>query len=135
VRIPERQKLLDFSVLAMRISLGIIFLWFGALKLSGNNPVYDLVYASFPFLADGIGNLFLSLLEVMIGILLLINAVPRLTHIVLLLHLAGTFATFITAPSMMFHPYFPILTFEGEFVVKNLTLALGGIIVLLYQEK
>ncbi len=118
----------------MRISLGLIFFWFGALKLSGNNPVYDLVYASFPILADGIGNYALSVLEIVIGIGLLCNIMPRLVHTVLLFHLAGTFATFITAPEMMFEPYFPILTLAGEFVVKNLALALGGIIVLLHQH-
>lgn len=41
--------LFERSVAFLRIAIGIIFFWFGALKLASYNPVYDIVYASFPF--------------------------------------------------------------------------------------
>lgn len=93
--------------------------------------MYDIVYASFPFLADGVGNLFLGGLEALIGVTLIGNFFFQTTHAAFLLHLAGTFAVFITAPELMFRPYFPILTLAGGFVVKNLSLAMGGIAVIL----
>lgn len=114
----------------MRIALGIIFLWFGLLKFYSPNPVYDLLKATFSFLADPPGIYFLGILETLIGLGIIINLYPKFTHTVLILHLFGTFATFFISPGTMFNPYFPFLTLAGEFVVKNLALAVGGLIVL-----
>ncbi len=129
------EKVFERSIALLRIALGIIFFWFAMLKLSGFNPVYDIVYASFPFLASGIGNLFLGGLEAVIGVALLLNIFPRTTHAILILHLLGTFGVFITAPQIMFSPSFPMLTLAGEFVVKNLSLAMSGIVVILYHMR
>jgi uncharacterized membrane protein YkgB len=128
-------KLLRWSVVGMRMALGVIFFWFGALKFTGQNPVYEIIQASFPFLAEGPGNYFLASLETLIGLGLFLNILPKLIHLALISHLLGTFGVFITAPEIMFEPYFPYLTLEGEFVVKNLALAMGGIIVLLYTSR
>ncbi|OHA21367.1 MAG: hypothetical protein A2849_00005 [Candidatus Taylorbacteria bacterium RIFCSPHIGHO2_01_FULL_51_15] len=129
------EKVFEESVALLRIALGIIFFWFGALKLAGFNPVYDIVYASFPFLADGVGNLFLGGFEALIGLALISNAFAKTTHLILIFHLLGTFTVFITAPEIMFDPQFPFLTLAGEFVVKNLSLAMGGIVVILYHMR
>ena len=129
------EKAFEKSVAMLRIALGIIFFWFAALKLAGYNPVYDIVYASFPFLADGIGNLFLGGLELAIGIALLCNVFPKTTHAILICHLLGTFSALVTAPELMFEPHFPLLTLAGEFVVKNLSLAMSGIVVILYHMR
>lgn len=122
----RNEKLLIF---ALRVSLGLIFFWFGALKVIGYNPVYEIVYSTFPLFATGIGNVVLGLIEAAIGIGLLWNAFRPLVHGALLLHLVGTFSTFFMAPSLMFDPYFPILTLSGEFVFKNITLAIAGLVV------
>lgn len=114
----------------MRVALGIIFLWFGLLKFYSPNPVYDLLKATFSFLADPPGIYFLGALEMLIGLGLIINIFPKITHRILILHLLGTFATFFISPGIMFDPYFPFLTLVGEFVVKNFVLAIGGLIVL-----
>ena len=39
------EKVFEHSVALMRIALGIIFFWFGALKLAGFNPVYEMALA------------------------------------------------------------------------------------------
>lgn len=127
------EKAFKCSITLLRIAIGVIFFWFGALKLSGYNPVYDIVYASFPFLAAGVGNLLLGGLETIIGLALICNAFPRTAHAILIMHLLGTFSVFLTAPGLMFDPGFPFLTLAGEFVVKNLSLAMGGIVVILYH--
>lgn len=121
--------------MGMRIALGIIFLWFGLLKFSGNNPVYDIVYASFPFLAEGIGNYILATFETVVGIGLLLNIMPKIVHISLILHLLGTFIVFLLAPEIMFYPSIPFLTLAGEFVVKNIALTMGGFVVLAHSIK
>lgn len=128
-------KLFERSIAFLRIVIGVIFFWFGALKLAGYNPVYDIVRASFPFLADGVGNLLLGGLETAIGLALIFHVFPKTAHAILILHLLGTFSVFITAPEIMFDPGFPFLTLAGEFVVKNLSLAMGGIVVILYHMR
>lgn len=121
-------------IVALRISLGLVFFWFGALKLFGYNPVYEIVQAGFPWFASGAGNLILGIGETLIGFGLLTNIFPKLTHTVLILHLAGTFTVFITGPELMFSPYFPVLTLAGEFVFKNVVLAMSGLVVLSHQK-
>lgn len=122
-------------IIALRISLGLVFFWFGALKLFGYNPVYEIVYASFPWFAYGPGNLILGIGETLIGVGLLTNFFPKFTHAILILHLAGTFTVFITGPEIMFSPFFPILTLAGEFVFKNVVLAVSGLVVLSHSKK
>ena len=128
-------KYREVSIRWLRISLGIVFFWFGILKVFGYNPVYHIVYSTYPMLASVQGNFLLGLLEAAIGVGLLINIFPKLLHVVLVAHLIGTFVTFISAPEMMFSPFFPVLTLEGEFVVKNITLVVAGIVVLLHENK
>ena len=125
----------DRLIIALRISLGLVFFWFGALKIFGYNPVYEIVYASFPWFAYGAGNLILGIGETLIGVGLLTNIFRKLTHAVLILHLAGTFTVFITGPEIMFNPYFPMLTLAGEFVFKNIVLAVSGLVVLTHGKK
>ena len=48
------------SVALLRIAIGIVFFWFGALKLAGFNPVYDIVYASFHSLLTELAIYFLE---------------------------------------------------------------------------
>lgn len=125
----------DVLVAALRLSLGIIFIWFGGLKVVGYNPVYEIVQASFPIFATETGNIVLGALETAIGLGLLFSIFPLVTHVALLLHLAGTFMVFVLAPSLMFDPYFPILTLAGEFVFKNATLAMAGLVVLAHARR
>ncbi|MBX4211411.1 MAG: DoxX family membrane protein [Candidatus Yanofskybacteria bacterium] len=129
------RQLSAFSISGLRISIGIIFLWFGLLKFTSYNPAYDLIHASFPLLSEGGGLLFLAALETIIGIALICNWYPKVVVTVLVLHMIGTFGTFLTVPGLMFDPHFPILTMEGEFVVKNLVLATGALAVLWNSKK
>lgn len=126
---------LEKSVFWLRIALGVTFLWFGLLKFSGYNPVFGILYASFPMLAEGIGLTLLAIFETVIGVGLIFNLFPILTHVALVGHLLGTLSVFVIAPSILFSPHFPILTLAGEFVFKNVVLLLSGFVVLRYTEK
>lgn len=120
---------------ALRISLGLVFFWFGALKIIGYNPVYEIVYASFPFLASGTGNVILGAVETLIGAGLLLNVFTLVTHSALILHLLGTFSVFLLGSDLMFNPYFPVLTLSGEFVFKNAVLVVAGLVVLGHKRR
>lgn len=126
----------DFLFTALRISLAVIFVWFGALKMLGYNPVFDLIYNSiFPAFASGSGLVILGIIEVVIGILLFTNRLLFFTHCVVFLHLLGTFSTFIFGWNVIFDPKFPILTLSGEFVVKNMILAIAGLMILVRNSR
>ena len=120
----------------LRWSLAVVFIWFGALKVAGYNPVFDLIHNSMaPMLASGIGLTGLGIFECVIGLLLLCNRAILLAHLLLALHLLGTFSTFIFGWHIMFTPAFPILSLAGEFVVKNLTLVIAGLVVLVHESR
>ena len=121
-------------IIALRVSLGLIFLWFGLIKVAGYQTVYHIIKASFPMLATGRGYMILGLVEAVIGLGLITNVCRKLTHIALVLHLLGTLTVFLVSPQMMFQPYFPILTLEGEFVVKNITLLAAGLVTMMHQK-
>ena len=131
----DLRKAESYLVVALRVSLAIVFFWFGALKVFGFNPVNHIVAATFPIFGSETGSVILGAVEAIIGIGLLINIVPIVTHLALIFHLSGTMITFFVAPSLMFMPYFPILSIEGEFVVKNIVLAMAGIVVLIHERR
>ena len=123
-------------IIALRLTLAIIFFWFGALKIFGYNPVYDLIHSSMlPMMAEGAGLIGLGAFEVVIGLMLMINRAVIVTHTVLVLHLLGTFTTFLFGWHVVFDPNFPILSLSGEFVVKNATLAVAGLVVLTHESR
>ncbi len=125
----------DELIVVLRFSLALIFIWFGLLKVFGYNPVDALVSSVSPFLSTGAGLIMLGTFETLIGVGLLVNRWRLLVHTLLVLHLLGTFLTFITGWSVVFAPHFPILSLDGEFVIKNLVLATAGLLVLLHQAK
>ena len=127
-------KKLDLSIKILRISLGVIFLWFGLLKFTSHSPALEIINASFPFFGIGIGAYVLAGFETIIGVGLIFNIFPRIICTVLIVHLVCTFYVFILARKMMFNPGFPFLTLEGEFVLKNLVLIATGLVVLEYHK-
>jgi putative oxidoreductase len=119
---------------ALRISLGVVFVWFGALKLAGHSPVAGLIRATLPWFDPDLVVPALGAVEVAIGLGLLLSRLSRfrrLTLAVLCAHLTGTFLTFLDAPQMMIHRHNPLLlTGNGEFVLKNMVLICAALVLL-----
>ncbi len=87
----------QWGIPLLRVALGIVFFWFGALK-------------SHHFL--------------------------RIALILLLLQMAGTFFAVMLSLSIFFldgNPF--LLTVEGEFVVKNIVLIAGAVVIGGYEIK
>jgi uncharacterized membrane protein YkgB len=114
----------------LRIALGIVFLWFGALKLvPGLSPAEDLVRATVPFLP---GSLFLPLLglwEITIGLGFLTGRALRLTILLLFLQMPGTVAPVFLLPERVFTDFPFGLTLEGQYIVKNLVLIAAALVI------
>lgn len=118
------------SVTALRVTLGLVFLWFGALKLFDSSPVTELLKHTYWFLPLKPFAAALGAWEVLVGVGLLVKRALRFTLVLVCLHLAGTFTALLLGPGLFFHAGNPLwLTVEGEFVVKNLVLVAAGLVV------
>ncbi|PIQ84309.1 MAG: hypothetical protein COV75_03025 [Candidatus Omnitrophica bacterium CG11_big_fil_rev_8_21_14_0_20_63_9] len=119
-----------WGIRLLRICLGVVFIWFGALKVSGYSPVIALVAAAVPWFAPGVFVPFLGIWEMLVGAGLLFRVALRLTLLLFWLQMAGTFLVLVLRPDIAFQHGNPLLlTTEGEFVVKNLVLISAGLVV------
>lgn len=124
------EVLADIAMPVLRISLGVVYIWFGALKVAGVSPVAELVTRTVPFLPKRLFLVALGLGEVAIGAALLFRVALRPTLLLFALQLVGTFFTFVVQPERMVQRHNPLLlTADGEFVVKNLVLLSAGMAV------
>jgi uncharacterized membrane protein YkgB len=125
------QFLNKFSMPALRISLGIVFFWFGALKIFGESPANDVITKTIYWFNPDIFIPVLGVWESIIGICLLVPSFIRVGLFLLALQMPGTFLPLILLPEVCFQSVPFNLTLEGQYIVKNLVLigaamAVGG---------
>lgn len=114
----------------VRIALGVVFLWFGALKIFGVSPVAALVAETASFLPPQVAVVGVGIVEVIIGLGLLTGIAIRVTMLLFFLQMAATFLPVVTHPHLLFVGGNPlVLTTLGEFICKNLVLLAAGIVV------
>ncbi len=118
------------GITALRLTLALVFIWFGALKVIGASPVADLVSSTLPFLPAHVSVPLLGAVEVLIGLGLATRLALRLVLLFFALQMAGTFLVFVLLPAQSFQAGNPLLlTTTGEFVLKNLILLTAGLVV------
>ncbi|ONI80392.1 hypothetical protein ALI22I_44510 [Saccharothrix sp. ALI-22-I] len=116
---------------ALRISIGVVFVWFGMLKVTGSSPVAYLVGAAVPWVDQDFLVPALGWFEALLGVVLLLGRLPRLTLVVVAAHLAGTFLVFAQPPALVITGGNPLLlTTNGEFVLKNVVLICAALVLL-----
>jgi putative oxidoreductase len=114
----------------LRLSLGLVYIWFGALKLFGVSPVADMVAQTAEPLPPKLSVPLMGLLELAIGLGLLLRLAFQPTLFLLFVQLIGTFLTPIRRPERIFQNGNPLrLTKEGEFVFKNLVFLAAALTV------
>ncbi len=119
-----------WGVTALRWALGIVFVWFGALKVIGKTPVEDLVADTAYILPGGFIVPAIGVIEIIVGLGLLIPIALRLTLLLFWAQMAGTFLVLVLHPDLSFQGGNPLLlTVTGEFVIKNLVLITAGLAV------
>jgi uncharacterized membrane protein YkgB len=113
----------------LRYSLGIVLLWFGALKYLGPSRVTEIAAGVVPFIPASIWIPLLATWEIAIGICLLHRPFLRLGIALMMLQMAGTFLPLVMLPQVTWvhFPYEP--TFEGQYIIKNLVLVSAGLVV------
>ncbi len=119
------------SLPALRIALGVVFLWFGALKVLGVTPVARLVLDTVPLIEPPTWIVpAMGVFEVAVGLWLITGIGLRVLLPVYVAHMLATFGVLLIQPELSFQNGNPLLlTSEGEFVVKNLVLLAAGVAV------
>jgi len=114
----------------LRIALAVTFIWFGALKITGQSPVGDLVASTVYWIPPAFFVPFLGVWEVVVGVGLLFGVALRAILLLFWLQMAGTFLILVMHPDIAFQAGNPLLlTTTGEFVIKNLVLISAGIVI------
>lgn len=118
------------GVTILRIALGVVFVWFGALKLiPGMSPAEDLVRATVPFLPGGVFVPALGVWEIVIGLGFLAGRALRITILLLFLQMPGTLSPIVLLPERVFTAFPLGLTLEGQYIVKNLVLIAAALVI------
>lgn len=124
---PSAQKL-STKIAVLRISIGIIYLWFGALKyFPGVSPAEELAKETIHLLTFGLIRPELSLLllaiwETVIGILLISGLFWRFTFWLVLIHMICTFTPLALLPHLSFSQMPFSLTLVGQYIIKNIVI-------------
>lgn len=119
----------------LRVSLGIIFFWFGILKLfPGLSPADELAARTIAKLTGGavgqsVSLPVLAIWESLIGLGLIFGVFLRSVLLLLGLQMLGTLSPLVLFPGEVFTriPYAP--TLEGQYIIKNAVLISAAIVI------
>lgn len=123
------------SLSVLRITVGIVYLWFGALKFfQGVSPAEQLAAETIHRLTFGLINdhtnlMMLATWECLIGVMLIVGKFIKPVLAFMLLHMICTFAPFVFFPSETFR-YMPYgLTLTGQYIIKNIVFIAVAIVL------
>lgn len=118
----------------LRISIGLIFVWFGVLKFWPNLSAADQLATdtidrlSLGVISGDVARVLLALLETAIGIGLVTGRFMRLTLLMLLGQMLGTVTPlFLFTDLTWTDPLVP--TLEGQYILKNLVLVSAALTI------
>jgi putative oxidoreductase len=123
------------SIDVLRVSLGLVFFAFGALKfVPGLSPVEDLVTDTMGALTLGlisgrVGLLLVATLETVVGLLLLTGRYLRLGLVLLSLAMVGILSPLVLFPDRLFAGPGNAPSLEGQYVLKDLVLLAAVLVV------
>jgi uncharacterized membrane protein YphA (DoxX/SURF4 family) len=123
------------GVRLLRISLGIVFFWFGVLKFfPGLSPAQTLATRTISVLTFGlippdVSIWILATWECVIGLGLVLGVFQRAILLLLFVQMLGTITPIVLFPHEVFTriPYAP--TLEGQYIIKNLVLISAGLVI------
>ena len=125
----------DHGLLLVRLALGIVFLWFGALKLfPGASPAEELAGRTIETLTGGLvpratALPVLAVWEVAIGVGLLVGRGMRVTLLLLFVQMLGTITPLFLFPAESFTTFPLAPTLEGQYIIKNVVLVAAAIVL------
>lgn len=114
------------SLTLLRMSIGIIYVWFGALKFFPNlSPADQLAkntihLITFGLIPDNISIILLALWETALGLILIANIWRQGIFYILLIHMACTFIPLFFFVDVSFTELPYAFTLVGQYIMKNL---------------
>lgn len=128
------------GVLLLRLSMGLIFFWFGFQKFfPGISSAEDIAtrtieVVSFGLVAHPVSMPLLAVWEVLIGLGFLTGKYLGATLILLFLQMAGTFTPLVIFPNDTFYiaPWVP--TIEGQYIIKNIVFIAAAMVIGAYYR-
>lgn len=119
-----------YGIVIMRIGLGVVFFWFGILKLfPGMSPAEDLVRNTIYFVDPDLFLPVLAIWEALIGLGLITGKFMRATLLLLFMQMPGTALPLVVLPDVVWTAFPFGLTLEGQYIVKNLVLIGAGLVI------
>ncbi len=131
------ETIAEAAVVATRIGLGVIFFWFGILKLLPMSVPIDalaqriLVSVTFHHIAPLTLLHVLGVWECLIGLGLLLGRFLRLAVALLFLQMPGTFLPLILLRHETWYRFPWLPTFEGQYIIKNLVLISAAVVTVI----
>ncbi len=123
------------GILLLRISVGLIFIWFGVLKFFPSlSPAETLASDTISLLTFGLisgetAMIILAAWETLIGLGLITGIMLRETLLLLFLQMAGTLLPLVLFPGLAFSIFPVVPTLEGQYIIKNLIIIAAGIVI------
>lgn len=127
--------LADYGIGILRISLGIVFLWFGILKFFPGFSSAEYLAGetietlSFELVPKKSALLMLATLETFIGVALILRVFLRFVLLCLVFQMLGTFTPLFLFPQMTWTVFGVVPTLEGQYIIKNIVLLSAAIVV------
>jgi uncharacterized membrane protein YphA (DoxX/SURF4 family) len=124
-----------YGLILLRLGLGVVFLWFGALKLlPGLSPAHDLAartisLLSFGLLPASVSVPLLAIWECAIGLGLMTGRLMRVTILLLLLQMMGTLTPLMLLPTETWTIFLLAPTLEGQYIIKNIVLVSAALVI------
>lgn len=126
--------LAEHGLTLLRISIGVIFIWFGVLKFwPGLSPADQLATETidrltFGLIPEDLARVLLAILETTIGIGLVTGKFMRLTLLLLVGQMIGAATPLFLFPEVTWaNPFVP--TLEGQYILKNVVLVSAALTI------
>jgi len=125
----------DHGLTVLRLALGVVFFWFGVLKLfPGASPAEDLAARTIEALTLGavqpaVALPVLAVWEMAIGVGLFLDRWMRATLLLLFVQMLGTITPLVLFPAETFARFPLVPTLEGQYIIKNVVLVAAAIVL------
>lgn len=121
-------KTVERWLIILRISIGIIYVWFGALKFfPGVSPAEALAketihQLTFRLIGPELSLLLLAIWETAVGVLLMSGFYSKVVIRIVLVHMICTFSPLFLLPGISFTSAPFALTLVGQYIIKNIVI-------------
>lgn len=120
----------QWGMTLLRLSLAVVYIWFGALKMFDLSPVTGLIDKLHPGWPEPFFFHVLGAWEVLVGLGFLSNKFMRTTLVLMWAQMAGIMVGLLTNPELFFqNGNLLALAYDGEFLIKNLVLIAGTLVI------